>query len=120
MEGDYVLRNACRRDFLKRKRIYCTTDQIVVRSYESNCMLFILIFLKVSHGAKQALAQAILAVVKPFSRVIVPHPHWPVFLGTIVVLFVKCIVYCLCLQIWFEWLALSLSVLPHTKRTDTI
>eukprot|EP00607_Mallomonas_marina_P009867 CAMPEP_0182419076 /NCGR_PEP_ID=MMETSP1167-20130531/3471_1 /TAXON_ID=2988 /ORGANISM="Mallomonas Sp, Strain CCMP3275" /LENGTH=397 /DNA_ID=CAMNT_0024593683 /DNA_START=297 /DNA_END=1490 /DNA_ORIENTATION=+ len=60
VNGDASLREAIAADLLQRKQTGYTPEQIVV-----------------SNGAKQAVFQGLLAVVKPGDEVIVPAPYWP-------------------------------------------
>eukprot|EP01041_Mallomonas_annulata_P004197 gene4197-8348_t len=60
VNGDADLREAIAKDLYQRKNTKYTPEQIVV-----------------SNGAKQAVFQGLLAVVKPGDEVIVPAPYWP-------------------------------------------
>jgi len=66
VSGNANLRRAIAADLWSRKHVKYSPDEVVV-----------------SNGAKQAVLQAMMAVVSPGDRVIIPAPYWTSYPGTV-------------------------------------
>ena len=66
MSGNANLRKAIAADLWSRKHVRYSPDEVVV-----------------SNGAKQAVLQAMMAVVSPGDQVIIPAPYWTSYPGAL-------------------------------------